>query len=235
MTPEEMDRILAEAATRLAPRGLSPTAIERAKAALPEKLAPVRPLASPWVFASVLMAVLAAVSILGAALLGLGGLRVLSEVQRAVIFPVLFAAAGIAAAGGVREMRPAGGRRIGRFALAGSTMALLGAFALLLRGYDMQNFVAQGVPCLIAGLACAVPAAALIYLLLRRGFVLDRTAAGLSAGTLAGLAGIAMLEMHCAILKASHVMLWHVAVIPVCGIGGLLIGAIAQSVRRNRL
>jgi hypothetical protein len=234
MQREEIDRILAQAAGRSVPHSLNPAVIERAKAALPEKLAPVRPLASPWVFTSVLLGAFAVVSVLCAWLLGLRGLRALNGIQLTVIFPVLLAGAGVAAVAGVREMRPAGGQRIGRFALAVSTLALLGAFALLLRDYDTQKFVSEGVPCLVAGLACAIPAAIAIWLFLRRGFVLDLPAAGLAAGTLAGLAGIAMLEMHCPILKASHVMFWHVAVVPVCGIGGLLIGAVAQSVRRRR-
>lgn len=234
MTPDELDRILAQAAGR-APHSVNPATIERAKAALPEQLAPVRPLASPWVLKSAFVAAFAAVSVLSAWLLGMRGLLALSGIQRAVVFPVLFAGAGIAAVASAREMRPAGGTRLGRFALAMSTLALLSAFALLLHDYDTRNFLAEGVPCLVAGLACAIPAAVVIYLFLRRGFVLDWPAAGLAAGTLAGLAGIAMLEMHCPILKAPHVMFWHVAVIPVCGMAGLLLGAVAQSVRRNRL
>jgi hypothetical protein len=229
MQPEEIDRILAQAAGRSVPHSLNPAVIERAKAVLPERLAPVRPLAPAWMFTSVLFAAFAAVSVICALLLGLRGLHALNGIQLTVIFPVLVAGAGIAAVASAREMRPAGGKRIGRFALAVSTLALLGAFALLLRDYDTQKFVSEGVPCLVAGLACAIPAAIVIWLFLRRGFVLDLPAAGLAAGTLAGLAGIAMLEMHCAILKAPHVMFWHVAVVPVCGVGGLLIGAVAQA------
>jgi hypothetical protein len=48
---------------------------------------------------------------------------------------------------------------------------------------------------------------------LRRGFAVDPRAAGLAAGSLAGLAGVAMLELHCANFEAPHVMLWHTAVI----------------------
>jgi len=231
MTPDEIDGILAEAAGGSTPPSLNPAVVERAKAALREKLVPVRPLASPSVLTLVFVAAFAAISVLGAWLLGMRGLFVLSGIQRAVVFPVLLAGAGIAAVASVREMRPAGGARLGRFALAMSTLALLGAFALLLRDYDTRNFLAQGVPCLVAGLACAIPAALVIYLFLRRGFVLDWPSAGLAAGTLAGLAGVAILELHCPILKASHVMFWHVAVIPVCGMGGLLLGWIARWTR----
>jgi hypothetical protein len=233
MTPDEMDRILAQGAGRRALHSPNPAAIAGAKAALTESLEPVRPLAPPWVFTLAFLVAFAAVAVLSAWLLGFPGLRALSGPQRAVIFPVLIAGAAMAAIASVREMRPAGGARIGSFALAVSTLALLGVFALLLRDYNTQNFIAEGVRCLIAGLACAIPAAAVIYWFLRRGFVLDWPAEGLAAGTLAGLAGIAMLEMHCPILKAPHVMFWHLVVVPVCGMGGLLIGLVAQSVQHR--
>jgi hypothetical protein len=59
----------------------------------------------------------------------------------------------------------------------------------------------QGVVCLSAGLLHAIPAALASWLLLRRGFAVNPVAAGLVAGTLAGLAGVTMLELHCANLK----------------------------------
>jgi hypothetical protein len=104
----------------------------------------------------------------------------------------------------------------------------LAVFALLFHDYDAGNFVPEGVKCLLAGLACAIPAAIVIGLVLRRGFVLDWPAAGIAAGTLAGLAGIAMLELHCPILKVPHIMFWHVAVVWVSGIGGWVVGWVVQ-------
>jgi hypothetical protein len=45
------------------------------------------------------------------------------------------------------------------------------------------------------------------------------------AGTLAGLAGVTVLELHCANLQVPHVMLWHTAVMPVsAAAGALLVG-----------
>ena len=230
MTPEEIDEILA----RNAPPDAGSAAIQRAKASLPS-LQLVRPLASPWAFALAFITVFAAVSALGAWALGVGGLPLLSGFQRAVIFPVLFVGGIIAAMASVREMRPAGGTRIGSLALAIGTLAPLAAFALLFSDYGDARFVAEGVNCLLAGVVCAIPAALAIYLLLRRGFVLDWRAAGLAIGTLAGLAGIGMLELHCPILKAPHLMFWHVAVVWVCGIGGCLAGWMYMRAARNRV
>ena len=52
---------------------------------------------------------------------------------------------------------------------------------------------------------------------------MNRTAAGLAAGTLAGLAGLTMLEFHCANFNAMHVMVWHTAVVPVSGLVGAIV------------
>ena len=234
MTPQDIDRILAQAANRSAPPDPDSAAIARAKNSLPGSLAPVRPIGSLLLFVCLFVAAFAAIALCGALTFGIRGLPLLSIVRRAVIFPVVLAGAGIAAIASAREMRPAGGTRISPVALAIGVLAPLAAFTLLFQDYNFQNFVPEGVRCLLAGLACAIPAAILIFLLLRRGFILDYRAAGLAAGTLAGLAGIGMLELHCPILKAPHILFWHVAVVWVSGIGGWVAGWIAQLNRDQR-
>jgi hypothetical protein len=232
MTPQDIDRMLAQAANRSAAQDSA--AITRAKASLPDSLGPVRPIRSPWVFVSLFVAVCAVIALCGALAFGIRGLPVLSIVRRAVIFPVVLAGAWIAAVASVREMRPAAGLRISPVALAIGILAPLAAFALLFQDYNFQNFIPEGVRCLLAGLACSIPAALLIFLLLRRGFILDYRAAGLAAGTLAGLAGIGMLELHCPNLKAPHVMFWHVAVVWVSGFAGWVVGWMVQLSRDQR-
>jgi hypothetical protein len=41
-----------------------------------------------------------------------------------------------------------------------------------------------------------------------------------------------MLEIHCPILEAAHVMLWHVAVLAVATAAGMLLARIARAYRR---
>jgi hypothetical protein len=233
MTPQDMDRILAQAANRSAAPDSDSVTIARAKASLPGSLAPVRPIRSPWVFVCLFVAAFAAIALCGAWTFGIRGLPVLSVVRRAVIFPVVLAGAWIAAIASAREMRPAGGRGMGPVALTIGVCVPLVAFAVLFHDYNFQNFVPEGVKCLLAGLACAIPAALLIFLLLRRGFILDYRAAGLAAGTLAGLAGLGMLELHCPVLKAPHIMFWHVAVVWVSGISGWAAGWIVPKPKRT--
>jgi hypothetical protein len=127
------------------------------------------------------------------------------------------------------EMIPGSRRRVAPgFLLGAGSLALLAVFAVLFRDYRTERFVSQGVACLTAGLLHAVPAALASWLLLRRGFAVNSIAAAVAAGTLAGLAGVAMLELHCANFEAPHVMLWHTAVMPLCAAAGALLARAAR-------
>ena len=60
--------------------------------------------------------------------------------------------------------------------------------------------------------------------MLRRGFAVNPPSAGLVAGTLGGLAGVGMLELHCPNFQAAHILAWHTAVVPVSAALGALLG-----------
>jgi hypothetical protein len=228
MTPDEIGRILAQAAHRATPEGDDNAAAERAAAAILGDLRPVRPLAPVWVFTLTLLVVFAAFAAASAAALGLAGVRALGPPQRTLIFSTLLATAWLAAAACARQMRPASGRNLSSLALAVASLVFPIVFALLFHDYGTVNFVKGGIPCLRAGLAVAIPTGLAIAWILRRGFVLDWTAAGLAAGALAGLAGLGMLELHCPNLNAIHVITWHVAVVVSSGALGFVAGKIAS-------
>jgi hypothetical protein len=167
--------------------------------------------------------------------LGLYGIQRLSVLERALIFPALAVLIWLAAAAYAGEMIPGSRRRVapGTLLWAGS-LALVAVFAALFHDYRTDRFVSQGVACLTAGLLHAIPAGLASWLLLRRGFAVNSVAAGLVAGTLAGLAGVTMLELHCPNFEAPHVMLWHTAVIPVSAAAGALLAWLAGLRRRYR-
>ncbi len=221
MTPEDIDAILERAADESV---VDPAVVERAKRPILASLRPVRPMPPSWVIAAGLLAVLLVTAFLGVASLGAYGVRKLSGMDRAAIFAALGAASCFAAIASAREMRPAGGRRIGGWVLGIATLCMLALFAALFHDYGMQKFVKQGIPCLAAGSLFAAVAAIGITIILRRGFVLNTATAGLAAGTLAGLAGLTVLELHCVILNAMHIMVWHVAVVVLSATAGYLIG-----------
>lgn len=222
MRDREIDAILKQAAQ--APHDVDPALLDRIARSIGPAPAPVRPLPPAWVLAGGLVAVCAAVALAGAARLGFYGVQKLSVLERALIFPALAILIWLAATVCVGEMIPGSRRRVTPgFLLGAASLALLAVFAVLFRDYHTDHFVPQGIACLTAGLLHAIPAALLSWWLLRRGFAVNPVAAGLVAGTLAGLAGVSMLELHCANFQAPHVMLWHTAVIPVSGAAGSLL------------
>jgi len=117
MKPDPIDNILAQAAQRALPPDAGRAAVQRIRSTVLSNLRPVRPLAPLWVFTLALLALFAIFAVGGALPPGLYGIRVLSQFQRVLIFPVLVAAAWLAAAACAREMRPAAGSHLGAIAL----------------------------------------------------------------------------------------------------------------------
>lgn len=219
--PDKLDQILARAA---ATEPVEPELLERIAGAVLPGLRPVRPMPSAWVIVAGLLLLSVAVGTAAAAILGMYGIAKLSDAEAMLIFAAIALFGMLAASQSAAEMVPGSKRMANPLALmAGASLALMGLFATLFSGYAMDDFVHQGVPCLRAGLSIALPAGGGAWLILRRGFAVNATAAGLAAGTLAGLAGVTMLELHCANLRAIHVMAWHVAVVPLSAAGGALV------------
>ncbi len=222
MRDREIDEILKKAAQ--APHDVDPALLDEVARSIGSSLRPVRPLPPAWVLAGGMVMICAAVALAGAARLGLYGIQGLSVLERALIFPALGILLWLAATACVSEIVPGSRRRVAPgLLLAAGSLALVAIFALLFHDYRSERFVSQGLACLTAGLLHAIPAACASWLLLRRGFAVNTVAAGLMAGTLAGLAGVTMLELHCANFETLHVMLWHTAVMPLSGAAGALL------------
>ena len=232
MTPKQIDELLARAAERPLPP--DHTGVARAKNTILSSLRPVRPLASTGALAIRFFIVFVSVAVAGAAIIGIYGVRALTPIERSVIFPVVIASAAFAAIAAAREMRPAGGTRIGGITLTAVSLGLLAIFAVFFHDYGMERFVRQGIGCLKAGLAFSVAAAIIVCVLLARGYIQNLAAAGLAAGTVAGLAGLGALELHCPILKTMHVMVWHLAVVVISGAAGWTVGWFLEILRRRR-
>jgi hypothetical protein len=219
----EIDKLLEAArASRESDKGPDREVLNRI-VALQQPLKPIRPLPSRRTLALGLLLIALAVAILGAARAGFFGIEQMAQWQRLLVFPALGILALIAANEFISAMIPGSLRRISSGAsLAIGIAALLAVFALSFHDYQTTNFVSAGLTCLIAGTLHAIPAALLSWLLLRRGFAVKPIAAGLAAGALAGLAGLGMLELHCSNFQATHVLIWHTAVVLVSAALGAL-------------
>lgn len=234
MTPDEIGKILSNAANRSFPVDEQDRqAAARAEVAILKGLVPVRPLAPAWVFTLLLLAFFAAAAVIAASALGMAGWRALSLPERVFIFSALLGGASFAAVACARLMRPAMGMDLGVPALITSVLLLLATFSLTLSGYGTEHLVREGIPCLKAGLCVAFPTGVAIALLLRRGVILRWSSVGIAAGALAGLAGVAMLELHCPNLKAIHVLIWHVGVVVSSGALGFFATRLVRLLARG--
>lgn len=223
MKDDEIDDILKRAAQ--APHDVDPALLHRITESIESSLAPVRPLAPAWMLTAGLLLICVSVPILGAAGLGFHGIEKMSPPQQAIIFPTLGILICLASAASAQQMTPGSRRLVAPKALLViASLALVAVFAGLFHDYATDRFVAQGIVCVTAGMTFSMPAGLGSWLLLRRGFAVNPMTAGMAAGTLAGLAGATMLELHCANFQALHVMLWHTAVVILSGATGALLG-----------
>jgi hypothetical protein len=220
MTDKEIDGLLQSAAPKVDPALLSN--IERS---IRETLVPVRPLPSAIALTAGLAGLSLVIPAIGASFLGFEGIEQLTAARIAQIFPVLAALTILGARLAVAEMIP-GSRRIANSGalLGASVLTMLSGFGFMFHDYDMSRFVPQGLVCLAIGLVVALPTALAGWMLLRRGFAVQPISAGLAAGTLAGLAGVTVLELHCPNFRAMHLLVWHTAVVPISAYAGALTG-----------
>ncbi len=231
MREKEIDEILRQAAASSpAP---DQALIERVSQSIGASLQPVRPLPPRWVLAIGLMTCCAALAVAGALALGPHGIQGMTPVDIALLFPALAIFLWLAADASVAEMIP-GSRRylLAPIATVAVCLALMIVYLIAFHDFGTRNFVAQGIRCLVAGLVEAIPAALAAWWILHRGFAVNSVAAAIAQGTLAGLAGVGMLELHCPDFEAPHRLLWHTAVVPLSALLAVLLAQAAHRVHR---
>jgi hypothetical protein len=177
---------------------------------------------------------LAAVGV-GALRLGINGLGALSVEQKVAVFSTLTVGALLLGLSVVRQMVPGSKRDLSVAALP--AVILIGLALVIVVSFqprEERSFVATGVICMKNGLAYSVPAALLLWMLLRRGAVLFPKVTGAAVGGLAGLVGMSVLEVNCVNVNVFHVLVWHWGVILIGSLAGLAFGALAEQVERRR-
>ena len=211
---------------------VDPEVLRRIVTRIESSLQPVGALPAPARTVAGLVIAVAGAATLGAGILGMHGIQVMSTRSAATICTSLLVLLYIAAINNVQLGIP-GGRRwtTAPKVLIAAILATIGLFAACFNDYSVDDFVSQGVRCLTAGVFQAVPVALLVWFLLRRHFAVDTKAAIIARATLAGLGGLTMLELHCARLQVPHLTVWHTAVLPVCVLLGIVVFSSAAMLR----
>lgn len=196
----------------------SPETVEAIRARVHGSLSPVKPLAPPWRRALWVLVVGAATAV---ALALRHGLVALSAGRVAADGGAVLAAA---TAGYVSSSLAVPGRGPGR-ALRGATLALPLGFAtvVLARGPEAGGVGPAG--CLATGLAVALPAAAIAFRLVAKGYATSPVAAGGAAALSAAFCGLLAVQLTCPMLTTAHLLLFHGGILAVALAAGLALGA----------
>lgn len=186
----------------------------------------VRPLPSDRnMFVIGLLAFLA-FSMLLAAAVGYQGFMRLSLLQRICDYTTILLIAALFSLAIVQEIVPGARRRINPLTLLAVCLLLLPVTTMaLFPNFDLAYFVRRGVPCLRFGLLCAAISAGLGFWLIRTGFASLPARLGAIFGAFAGLVGVGALALHCPILNAAHILVWHCGAMLIGGVAGGVLGA----------
>jgi hypothetical protein len=207
--------------------------LKQIEAAVVADLKPVWPLASDEAYLSAFAAIFMAVCIVSCQVIaGQNGWEALSSLQRPVVFVPLFAIGSLLVFSLVRQMRPAARyTRTAALFAAGVFMLLLALISIIFHPAYETAFVHNSLVCFRAGMICAIPTAVLFGLVLLRGAALSPALTGATAGGLAGLVGMTVLEIHCPNLNVYHIVVSHVSVVVVCALAGFIFSSVTFSRR----
>jgi len=203
--------------------------LSRIEERLVRDLRPVKPLWPRGRF----VAAFAAVVWAGAYGLGANGLRAMSTEQAAAVLSAAAVSMAALSDSLARQMAP-GDRHWIRPQFV--PVAVITLILAVLAGWSefkpQPEFWARGLVCARAGVSFALLAALPLWLLLRRGVLLSGCTAGAVAGLMAGLAGTIVLELHCAIPDAAHILAWHAGIAVFGALIGAGIGFVAERAAR---
>jgi hypothetical protein len=207
---------------------LRPALVSDIASRLASDLTAVRPLPPmSYLIAGFAITFLVMVGI-GGAIMGHRALERMDWLTAAITFASLAVSAALLAFALATQMSP--GSRQFAPPLVLTLAILLGLaviFAALFPYHLERAFWLHTWLCLRAGLAAGALGSVLVWLILRRGAILDPRASGALAGLMGGLAGITILEIHCPNFNALHILIGHWgAALLFAGIGWIA-GAIA--------
>ena len=211
----------------------SESLLRRIQGGILRDLKPIRPLASSRILLFWCAIIFLSVVAVGTLLLGTNGWNALSILQRIVVFVTLAASAALLAISMVRQMAPGSKHAVPPAVLPVAILVVLMlVITAMFRSQPESAFLRNGAMCMKNWLKYSIPAAFLLWLILRRGAVLYPKLTGAGAGGLAGVAGLSVLELNCPNLNAFHILVWHAGVVAVSSMGGALLGAVVESTVR---
>jgi hypothetical protein len=213
---------------------VSPEVPRRIAERMQKSLKPVPRLRSMPVLAAQLLIVFLLLAAAVTSMMKVVGIEAMSPAQLLGISAILALGVVLLSRSLAWQMTPGSRQRIPAWAaVAILGVGLLVGIVFLFPWRTPEAFLVRGWRCLRAGLVLAVPAAALFWLLVRRGAPLDLTTLGATLGAIAGLLSVTVLQFTCNLQDIAHLMVWHGGVLVISTIIGALIGRSAGRFRRD--
>ena len=204
------------------------------EAAILPGLRPISPLPSARRVAVTLL--LCSIVVIAAAnwRLGIAGWHARSTLQASVDFSLLGIGVLVLSNLLAHQMTPGSRRGAAVWLyLAIPVIAMLAAVASLFGDRWIPDFVRISISCWKIGVTCAALSAPLFWLALRRGFSLGPVSHGATAGLLAGLVGVTVLEIYCPYLDRLHISAAHIGAAVTSTLVGAALGGIQSRIRRR--
>jgi Negative regulator of sigma F len=188
-------------------------------------LKPVKPIPGPGWLALVFTAILMAVLGLAIWRSGAAGFSALSPMARMLMLSIIGVGALLLSYSLAQRMIPGSLQRVPVLQV---TLALAAAFVFVvaLMFHDVTDWktLAMQRTCLWFGIGAALITATFGTLVARRGAWINRAATVVSIGALSGVSALLVLTVHCPILKASHILVWHGGAAAVVILAAWLVG-----------
>jgi Negative regulator of sigma F len=207
------------------PEGKPTPSSDRVLTVILTDLKPVKPIPSPWVLAVAFTALVAVLLALAAWLIGAAGFFALSAMAKMLMLSILGIGTLLFSFSLAQRMIPGSLQRVPVLQVA-LALAIAFIFVVGLMFHDVTDWktLAMQRTCLWLGIAAAVVTATLSSMLVRRGAWINRFATVVSIGALSGVSALLVLTVHCPILKATHILLWHGGAAAVAILAAWLVG-----------
>jgi len=212
---------------------LSAEAERRYVAAVTAGLKPVSALGPPWRYAAIILAAVAILAAAGVAVLGWSGWTASSTFQKVYFTTALAAAILVSAAVLPRLMVPGSLQRIAPWLLTLGSIVALAAGTILYPLAHYAHFGRAAAACFAIGAVHASAVGVACLAVLRRGFVVSRSAAATMAGLTGGLTGLVVLFVFCPHHDAGHYLLGHVGALLFATLAGPALLYVWDAVKKS--
>lgn len=210
----------------------TPETAARIARSLTSSLQPISPLEPPRATVSRLLILLVVAALVFSGILGTAGFERMHFAQILSMSVLLTAGAFLFSISLSWQIRPGSYQRFPAAALLATFgIGVLAGVSLFFPWRAAGRFLAQGLPCLIAGIIMATAAAMLLWLVVRRGAPLSIPTLGATLGATAGLLALTVLQVQCPYQEASHLLVFHGGVLALSTIAGWTIGHAARLLR----